>query len=102
MLRKTSLSSGEVLVASSPVVIFAGPCYLAAVSIKTDGTNPATVIAYDNATEASGAKRFQNTVVGANHYGGRNWTFPVLCVNGITISLTGTLCSSIVEYIPVV
>ena len=102
MLRKTSLSSGEVLVAASPAVIFAGPCYLASVTIITDGTNPATVIAYDNASAASGDKRFENAVVGANNYGGRSWTFPVLCSNGLTISLSGTLCSAIVEYIPIV
>jgi len=101
MLRKTSLGSGEVLVGASPKIICDKPCYLAAVLIKATGAD-AVVIAYDNATAASGTIRFENTVLTANKYGGRNWTYPVLCNNGITISITGVGSSVIVEYIPLV
>lgn len=84
--------------------IYSGPCLLTSLEVITDGTNAATVILYD-LTSSSGAaatnKLWESTVAGATGYGGRNWTAPVRCANGIYADVNGTGASYIVEYIPV-
>ena len=91
-----AISSGE---KTSSAVIKAGRCFLSSVLVITDGTNPATIIIYDNATEAAGKKLAEFLVAGATGYGGRNWTFPIRCDNGIYCSISGTGASAIVEYV---
>lgn len=93
-----SLSSGE---KTSSTAISAVPSFLTGVQIITDGTNNAKLILYDNASAASGTVLLEMTIVGANNYGGRNWTFPIVCSNGIYAAVTGTGASYIVEYTPI-
>lgn len=84
---------------TASAVIFAAPGLLTAVNIITDGTNPATVIIHDNASAGSGKKIYEGTAAGANHYGGRNFVFPLRCYNGIYMTISGTGASAIIEYI---
>lgn len=79
-------------------VISSAACYLTGVQIITDGTNDAKLILYDNASAATGSVLLEMTVTGGNNYGGRNWMFPVRCVNGIYADITGTGASYIVEF----
>jgi hypothetical protein len=97
---QTSLSSGEILVGASPAIILAAPGWLTGVTVITGGTTDVLVIGYNNASAASGTKLFEHKVVGANNYGGRNWTFPLKFTLGMTISIAGADGSAIVEYIP--
>ena len=74
---------------------------LTRVSIKTDGTNNAVVILYD--VDASGDIAVTNkleeiTVIGANHYGGFDWSHPVRFHTGLYVAISGTGASCIVEY----
>ena len=84
--------------------IHTGACLLVSALVITDGTNAATVILYDKPSVtdiAAGNKLAEFTVAGATGYGGRNWTFPIVCSAGIYADVTGTGASYIVEYIPV-
>ena len=92
-------SSGE---KTADAVIFAAPCILTAIEIIGDGTNDCQAMLYDNASAASGTKVYEGKVEGTAlaHYGGRNWTVPIRCYNGLYLDLTGTGASAIVEYIP--
>lgn len=76
--------------------------------IKTDGafTFGTTELSAANVTEVYTSttpetfnKIWEGTVAGASLYGGRNWTYPVLCNSGIHLSISGTGASAIVEYI---
>ena len=89
-----SHSSGE---QAADAGIRTGECYISSVVIITDGTNNAKLILYDNIA-ASGTVMLEMTVVGVDHYGGRNWAFPVRCGTGIYADITGTGASYIVEY----
>jgi hypothetical protein len=83
-------------VKTSSGVIVPGPCLFYGVEIITDGTNPATVIIYDNATAASGTQVFTGTVAGNNNFGGILNAFPVNMTNGIYLGIAGTAASAIV------
>lgn len=91
-----SISSGE---KTSSTTILTGTGYVMSVLIITNGTNDAKVILYDN-TAASGKVIFEGTVTGSEHFGGKNWDFPVKIHTGIYVAITGTGASAIVEYIP--
>lgn len=87
---------------TSSAAINAGVCRLTSVLVITDGTNAAVVILYDKPTAtgiAAGNKLGEWTVPGASLYGGRNWTVPVICQEGIYCTISGTGASAIVEYI---
>ncbi len=90
----TCVSSGEL---TSSQLLFNGRHTLNAVQVITDGTNPATVIIYDN-TAASGKKLFESVVAGANNSGFFSWDCGVQCQNGIYVSVSGTGASCIVYY----
>lgn len=90
-----SEGSGEL---TSSAIVKTGPCFCSAVLVITDGSNAATVILYDN-TSAAGKKVWEGVIAGATGYGGRNWTFPVRCRNGIYCAISGTGASAIVEYV---
>lgn len=89
----TSISSGSL---AASTLVFTGKALLAAVSVGADGTNPATVIVYDN-TAASGTILFQ-TVVPA---GARNQTvvfvLPVQAKTGLYVSVAGTGASAVIH-----
>ena len=90
-----SLSSGE---QTSDAAIHSDVCWITAIHVITDGTNAAKVVIYDN-TAASGKVISEASVAGTDNYGGRLWTFPIVCRNGIYVDVTGTGASYIVEYI---
>ena len=78
-----------------------GSGILTRVSIKTNGTDNATVILYDVAAAGDIAvtnKLEEITVLGANHYGGFDWSHPVKYTAGLYCTVTGTGASYIVEY----
>ena len=89
-----STGSGE---QTADATIYTGKCWITGLHIITDGTNNAKVIIYDN-TAASGTVRWEQTVIGGDHYGGRTWTFPKRFDTGITVDVSGTGASYIVEY----
>lgn len=76
--------------------VFAGRTRLYAVAIITDGTNPADVILYDNATAASGTKVYEGGVAGADRGATVVFDCPVKCDNGLYLDITGTGASCIV------
>lgn len=82
---------------TSSVAISAIPCLFTGIEVITDGTNPATVILYDNATTNSGTKLCEITVVGAENYGGFTPP-PTKAHNGIYAAISGTGASCIVFY----
>lgn len=86
-------SSGE---QTTTKAAYTGPCCLASVLVITDGTNTAKVV-IDDSTDGSGTVKYETSVVGANHYGGRNWTFPVKFTTGVYVTVTGTGASYIIE-----
>ena len=90
-----AISTGE---KTSSETVKTGNGYLTSVLVITDGTNAATVIAYDN-TSAAGKKLGEWTVAGATGYGGRNWTFPVAFATALHIAISGTGASAIIEYV---
>lgn len=90
-----STGSGE---QTADALIYTGRCALASILIITDGSNNAKVVIYDGTT-ASGTVIYETTVLSTDHYGGRNWTFPVQVAQGIYVDVTGTGASYIVEYI---
>lgn len=87
-------SSGEL---GATAAVYTGPCRLASVLVITDGTTPGKVV-IDDSTDGNGTVKYETTVVGANHYGGRNWTFPVKFTTGIYVTLTGANATFIVEW----
>ena len=94
-----SFSRGEQTVASNPTVQHdTGKSALAGIIIMTDGTNNCKVIIYDG-TSASGVVKYETTVKGADHYGGRIWVFPLSIEVGVYVVASGTGGSYILEYI---
>ena len=89
-------SSGE---KTADAIIKGGTCWLASVIIITDGTNDAKLILYDNNSAALGTVLLEMTVKGTDHYGGRNYMWPVLAKKGVYADVNGTGASYIVEYI---
>lgn len=66
--------------------------------IVTDGTNAATVTAYDNATGAGGVALFKGVVPGASYFGGGDAGQPLNLGYGLYVTVTGTGASFIVYY----
>lgn len=87
-------SSGE---QTSDAAISTTRGFITGVEVITDGTNNATVVIYDN-TAASGTVIGEFTVVGGNHFGGRNFIIPVRYTRGLYADVTGTGASYIIEY----
>lgn len=88
-----SISSGE---QTTTKCVITGPCKMSGLGIITDGTNTAKVI-IDDSTDGSGTVNWEQSVVGANHYGGRNWTDPLEFDNGIYVTVSGTGASYFIE-----
>lgn len=93
---RASEGSGE---QTADGIVHTGACYITSILIITNGTDDATVILYDN-TAASGTVRWEQTVAGANNYGGKDWSYPKFFAIGIYADVTGTGASYIVEKIP--
>ena len=89
----TANSSGE---QSGNTLIMTGPCAMTGLQLVTDGTNDGKVVIQDGVT-ASGTVKCEMTVVGANHYGGRNWVAPIKFSTGIYVTGTGQNSSYWVE-----
>ena len=90
----TSISSD---LQAASVLLFTGRNRINAVTLLADGTNAATAIVYDN-TAGSGkvvAKVFAKAGESTQHVIFEN---PVLCENGIYLSLTGTGAGAIVYF----
>ena len=88
-------SSGEV---TSSSAVVAQKCLFGGILILTDGTNDATIIAYDNASAASGDKIWEAKITGVDNYGGGILPHPIRCTNGIYVTVSGTGASCIVFY----
>jgi hypothetical protein len=94
-----SMSRGEQTVAANAAVQHdTGISALAGIIVITDGVNDCKVIIYDG-TSTSGTVKYETTVKGADHYGGRIWTFPLMIQTGIYVVVSGTGGSYILEYI---
>lgn len=94
-----SFSRGEQTVASNATVQHdTGKSALAGIIIMTDGSNDCKVIIYDGTT-TSGTVKYETTVKGADHYGGRIWVFPLAINTGIYVVASGSGGSYILEYI---
>jgi hypothetical protein len=89
-----STSSGE---QTATKQIHAYQCAMSALLVITDGTNNAKVIIRDGG--AAGTVKWEQTVIGTNHYGGKDWAFPVKFDTDIHVTVSGTGASYIVEYI---
>ena len=89
----TANSSGE---QSGNTLIMTGPCLMTGLQVVTDGTTNGKVIIQDGTT-AAGTVKCEMTVVGANHYGGRNWTAPIKFTTGIYVTGTGANSTYFVE-----
>ena len=88
-----AVSSGE---QSGNTLIFTGPCAMTGLQLVTDGTNDGKVVIQDGIT-ASGTVKCEMSVVGANHYGGRNWVAPIKFSTGIYVTGTGSNATYFVE-----
>ena len=86
---------------TASATISGGPTTLFGVQAVTDGTNDAVVIGYNKPTSsgiAAGNKVFEFTVVGANNYGGRNFTPKgIRCDAGLYVTISGTGASVIID-----
>ena len=89
-----SISSGEQ--AGATTVVITGPAAMSGLQVCTDGINAAKVI-IDDSVDGTGTVKCEMTVVGANHYGGRNWTRPIEFTAGIYVTLSGSGGSYFVE-----
>jgi len=93
-----AISTGELAAGSHAV--YTGICYLAGLQVLIDGTNDGEIVVYDN-TAASGKVIGRHKIEGTAlaHYGGRNFSFPVVAQTGLYAVITGTNAKGIVEYI---
>ena len=76
--------------------VYAARTLLAGVALITDGTNPCDVVLHDNATAGSGLKVFEGGVAGSDRGKLVLFDSPVVCENGLYLTLTGTGASCIV------
>jgi hypothetical protein len=92
---KNALSSG---LKSADAAILAQSGELHGLTVLADGTNPATVVLYDNASAASGTV-LAKIIVDATATS-EVWTpvAPIECVNGIYADVSGTGAEFIVHY----
>ena len=81
---------------TSDGAVRATPTRITGVSIITDGTNPADVILYDNASAASGTKLFEGGCAGATRSAWIHFDPAVKAENGVYLDITGTGASCIV------
>ena len=88
-----AVSSGE---QSVNTLIVTGPCLLTGLQVITDGSTDGKVILADS-VDNSGTVKCEMTVVGANHYGGRNWVAPIEFLLGIYVTGTGSNSTYFVE-----
>lgn len=91
-MKNTSVSLGE---QTSDGILFNGRTLLDGVMVITDGTNPATVILYDN-TAASGTKVFEAVVAGANNAELFSFNNSIKCDTGLYLDISGTGASCII------
>jgi len=91
-MKPTCVSLGE---QTSDGILFNGKSLLAGILVITDGSNPATVILYDN-TAASGKKLFEAVVAGASNAALFMFDTHVQAENGIYLDIGGTGASCIV------
>ena len=88
-------SSGE---KTSSAAILAMPGALQTVVVTADGTNQATVILYDNASAASGTILARVIVDAGLVFESLHLTIPVVALNGIYASISGTGAACVVHY----
>jgi len=69
-----------------------------AVSFLGDGTNPGSLVVYDNASAASGKVLAKATTRASDVQNHIIFTMPVVAENGIYASVTGTGASYIIYY----
>ena len=75
-------------------------CFLTGVTVLTDGTNDATLIMYDNGSNTEAGTVIEKIIIpGASRYGGRDYSVPRSCANGITANLSGVGSNCIVDYV---
>lgn len=92
------VSSGIKAVGVQPICNQA--CFLTGVTVTTDGTNDATLKLFDSGANAeSGTQLEYVKVPGASQYGGRDYSVPKSCANGITANLAGVGSNCIVDYV---
>lgn len=71
--------------------------------VITDGTNNAAINVYDiesGGSPASGNKIYETTVIGSDNYGGIIYPHPIICRNGLYVTISGTGATCIVFYKP--
>lgn len=93
----TCLSSG-LKAAAAAAVIKASTGILRGITVYTNGTDDVTVVAYDNASAASGTELAKIIVAGEDGSGGVIG-IEVEAKNGITLSIVGTGGSALAYYI---
>lgn len=74
-----------------------GPGRLSHVTVRSDGTNDATAILYDNASAATGTKVFEGGVAGGDEARPFDFADAVRFKNGLYLDITGTGASVIVH-----
>jgi hypothetical protein len=84
---------------ASSAIISANTSYLIGLNIVSDGTNTATVIVYDNASAASGTAVVKALIPGAVGSDYFHFAEPIICNNGIYVSISGTGAAAIVHWI---
>lgn len=94
MLSAVAKSSGALTGATT---LRTGKAHLFGVLVGTDGTNDATVTAYDN-TSAAGTVLFSAVVPGATGAFNFDLTAPVRADNGLHVVVSGTGASAIAYY----
>lgn len=72
--------------------------FICALLILTDGSNAATVTAYDNATAGGGTVLFKGVVPGASNFGMQIPGHIIRMVNGLYVTISGTGANAIVYY----
>jgi len=91
----TTCLSSDLLSASA--IVYTGRGTLNALTVLTDGTNPATVTVYDN-TAASGVVLMKGFVQGTDRTNTIALNLAVRCKNGLYVSISGTGAAAIVYY----
>lgn len=93
--RPTANPSGALAVGTT--TLWTGKCTLNSIQVVTDGTNTATVTVYDN-TAASGTIVALVKILGANLFGGCDFSNALKCENGITVVVAGTGATAYVGF----
>jgi len=96
MNLSTAVSSG--LLAAGTTVVKNSKTYLKSISLTGDGTNPATVSVYDNASTASGKVLVKLKTNAVGMTSSMEYSYPVKAENGITVEVVGTGAEAIVTF----